>query len=272
MLAQITPALFSTLVWTVCLAASPQVFAALWAAAAGLAAARSTRCGLWWRFGGRPATELERDTLLQVLVPLACLRGRQQPSVWIATRLNGPVLAPDRRVLVVRTQFLAAVVSGRLCGDQACALVAHALGQQRVHSSVWVAVGEVYCWPGALVALLADGFIRRAGGVGLLSAAWRIRWLILAVAVVDNCLNRRWPALVGVVIIGTLSWTTGRLARRWNSTLLALGDERVIAEGCGPTFAAMIRSHSSAVGDLERVNHLTHSERSQMTALTGGSR
>jgi hypothetical protein len=120
--------------------------------------------------------------------------------------------------------------------------------------------------------LLADGFIRRAGGVGLLSAAWRIRWLILAVAVVDNCLNRRWPALVGVVIIGTLSWTTGRLARRWNSTLLALGDERVITEGFGPTFAAMIRSHSSAVGDLERVNHLTHSERSQMTALTGGSR
>lgn len=255
--AQITPALFSTLVWIVWLAASPQGFAAIWAAAAVVATARTTRLGLWWRFGARTATAFERDTMLRAIVPLVCLRGREQPSVWIATRLTRPdVVMPGTKILVVRAELLGAVVAGRLSEDQVCALVAHALGQQRVYSSVLVAVGELYCWPGALVAMIADGFSRRAGQVGLLSFAWRIRWLVLGVATVDNCLSERWPALIGVVIIATLSWSTGRFARRWSSILLDRGDERVIAEGFGPPLAGMIRSHSTAGGDLERANHL----------------
>lgn len=272
MAAQITPALFSTLVWIVWLAASPEVLAVLWPAAAALVAARSTRFGLWWRFGARPAARFERDTILRAVVALVWLRGREQPSVWVATRLNGSdVVVLDRRILVVRSGFVAAVAAGRLSDDQASALVAHAQGQQRVRSSVLLAFGEVYCWPGTLAGMLAGGFVgRRAGRVGLLSFAWRIRWLVLGVAIVDNCLNQRWPALVGVVIIGTLSWTTGRFAGRWDSALLALGDERVIAEGFGPTLAAMIRSHNTAGGNLERISRLTSGERSQRWSVVTG--
>lgn len=255
--AQITPALFSTLVWIVWLAASPQGFAAIWAAAAVVATAGTTRLGLWWRFGARTATAFERDTMLRVIVPLACLRGREQPSVWIATRLTRPdVVMPGTKILVVRSELLGAVVAGRLSEDEVCALFAHALGQQRVYSSVMVAVGELYCWPGALVAMLAEVFSRRAGQGSLLSFGWRIRWLLLGVATVDNSLSERWPALIGVVILGTLSWSTGRFARRWSSTLLDLGDERVLAEGFGPTLAGMVRSHNTPGGDLERVSHL----------------
>ena len=265
MAAQITPALFSTLVWIVWLAASPQVLAVLWAAAAALVAARSSRFGLWWRFGARPAARFERETMLRAIVPLVWLRGRNQPSVWVATRLNGSdVVMLDRRILVVRSGFVAAVAAGRLSDDQASALVAHAQGQQRVRSSVLLAAGEVYCWPGTLAAILAGGLVgRRTERMGLLSFAWRIRWLVLGVATVDNNLNQRWPALLGVLIISALSWTTGQFARRWSSTLLALGDERVIAEGFGPTLAGMIRSHHTAGGNLERVSRLTSGERYQ---------
>jgi len=256
-MAQVTPALFSTLVWIIWLACSPPLLTALWTAAAVLVVARTTRFGLWWRFGARPATGIERDTMLRAVVALACLRGREQPSVWVANRRGLPVvLVPGRRILVVQADFLASVATARVCDNHVCALTAHALGQLAVRSSAWVAVGEAYCWPAALVAILGAGFSRRTDQVRLLSFVWRVRWLVLGAALVDNFLNKRWPALSAVAVVGTLSWTSGQFLRLWCSTLVALGDERVIAEGLGPTLATMLRSRSSARGDLERISRL----------------
>jgi hypothetical protein len=71
--------------------------------------------------------------MLRAIVALVCLRGREQPSVWIATRLTGPdVVMPGTRILVVRSEVLGAVVAGRLCDEQVCAVVAQALGGQPV--------------------------------------------------------------------------------------------------------------------------------------------
>ena len=54
----------------------------------------------------------------------------------------------------------------------------------------------------------------------------------------------------------TLSGTTGYFRSRWATTLRTLGDERVRAEGLGPTLAAMIRATPCGIPDLERAASL----------------
>ena len=64
---------------------------------------------------------------------------------------------------------------------------------------------------------------------------------------VDSARNGRWAGFVGVLIIAILSWSTGRLNRRSDKTLINLGDQRLIAEGMGPTLADLIRRPPSPI-------------------------
>ena len=92
----------------------------------------------------------------------------------------------------------------------------------------------------------------------LLSVSWKIRWIVFAVAIIDNALASRWNALIAVTIIAILSGTTPAFRARWRTTLRGLGDERATADGFGPTLAAMIRT-GRRVPDLERAAALTPS-------------
>jgi hypothetical protein len=42
-----------------------------------------------------------------------------------------------------------------------------------------------------------------------LRISWNIRWPVFDIAIVDNSLNARWPAFIGVILAAALSWTTG---------------------------------------------------------------
>ena len=251
--AQITGLVFSSFVWLVVAGLS------IPAAAAGVAACvvwlvgRNTRPGLWWQFGARPATEFERDQVLATIVPISSLRGRHQPAIWIGSRIPGADASmPTPNDLVVSPALVQRIATGRLSDQQASALVCQALGQQPVHGSSLVAAMEAYCAPWGVVAIIVGAFCRAASRTPVLSASWKIRWLVFAVAMIDNAMSARWNALVAVTIIATLSGTTPFFRAQWTATLHTLGDERVRAEGFGPTLADMIRTTSCSVHDLER--------------------
>lgn len=251
--AQITGLVFSSMVWL--MVAGLSLTAAAIAVGIGVVwlLGRNTRAGLWWRFGARPATRFERDQVLAAIVPISSLRGRQQPSIWIARRLQvSDVSMPTKTDLVVSPGLVQRLATGRLGDHQVSALVCHALGQQPVTGSASVAAVDAYCAPWSIVAIIAGAFSRAANRTRLLSASWKIRWLVFAVAIIDNAHAGRWNALVAVAIIATLSGTTGHFRTRWTTTLRNLGDERVKTEGLGPTLAAMIRATPCGVPDLER--------------------
>jgi hypothetical protein len=251
--AQITGLMFSSFVWLVVAGLS------LPSAATGLAACvvwlvgRNTRAGLWWQFGARPATGFERDRVLAAIVPISSLRGRHQPAIWIGRRISGSdAIMPTPNDLVVSPAFVRRIATGRLGDHQVSALVCHALGRQPVHGSSLVAAVEAYCAPWGVVAIIVDALSRAASRTPVLSAAWKIRWLVFAVAIIDNATSARWNALVAVTIIATLSGTTPFFRARWTATLHTMGDERARAEGFGPSLAHMIRTTSCSVHDLER--------------------
>jgi len=90
----------------------------------------------------------------------------------------------------------------------------------------------------------------------MLGFSWKIRWIVFGVAIVDNYLNARWAALIGVILIAALSWSTGHFQKRWSRRLEDLGDQRAIAEGLGPDLADLIQRGDRSLAASERANRL----------------
>lgn len=255
--AQITGLMFSSMVWLIVAGLSLTAAATAVAVEVVWLLGHNTRAGLWWRFGALPATPFERDQVLAAIVPISSLRGRHQPTIWIGHRIpDADVTMPTEKDLVVSPALVQRIATRQLADQQVSALVCHALGQRPVTSSALVAAFDSYCAPWGIVTLTVGAFSRAANRTPLLAASWRIRWLVFSVAIIDNAHAGRWNGLVAVSIIATLSGTTGYFRSRWATTLRTLGDERVRAEGLGPTLAAMIRATPCGIPDLERAASL----------------
>lgn len=264
--AQITGLIFSSMIWLIVAGLSAAAAAcALGVGVLGLGV-RNTRAGLWWRFGARPAGVLERERVQAAIVPVASLRGRHQPRIWIGTR-TAPAVAvmPTTTDLVVSPSLVRRIVAGELSDEQASALASHALGQRPVWGSRLVSAMDAYCLPWRLIEVITTTFGATAGRSGLMATSWKIRWLVFGVAIIDNIHAARWGALVVVVIVAVLSGTTPVLRRRWHATVRDLGDRQVIAEGFGPVLATMIRASTKSMPALVRANRL---DRPQANAAT----
>lgn len=236
--AQISGALFSSLVWIVVWGLSLQALVGILLVGVAAVAARNTRPMLWWRFGATPANDFQRDAMLAAIVPIASLRGRHQPSVWIGRRLGGDhVVMPTRAVLVVTPKVLRQVVGGQLTDRQTSAMVSQALGQSEVYDSTLVSAADAYCLPWRIVQVFTGVASQVAGRTPLMGFSWRIHWIVFGLAAIDAYRNARWAALVGLSLIAILSWTTGHFERQWARGLQDLGDQRAIVEGLGPELA-----------------------------------
>lgn len=240
--AQISPLLFSSYVWLILAGLAPLIAAALIAAGALLVAARSTLFGLWWRFGVSELPGPERHRVLAAVVPIGSLRGRRQPArLWEGRRMPaGFVLLPTDKDLVISRQVRAWVVNGAYTDEQISAVVAYGVGQQGVTRSRIVVIGEAFTLPWYLLAITATPVIARLRRTPPARFAWKVRWVIFAVALWLSASEGRWVGFWGVGVIATLSWSTGFLNRRWLRRLERLGDQRVIRQGLGPVLAAML--------------------------------
>ena len=205
-MAQITGVLFSSLVWIVVWGLSLPALVSVLAIGVAAVAARNTRPLLWWRFGATPANDFQRGAMLTAIVPIASLRGRNQPAIWISRRLGGgPVVMPSYTILVVSTEFLRRVVTGQLTDRQASAIVIQALGGSQVHNSTLVNAMEAYCLPWRFVQILTGVVSGAAARNPAFGFSWKIRWIVFGLAALDAYRNARWAALVGVVLIAILS-------------------------------------------------------------------
>lgn len=255
--AQITGVLFSSLVWIVVRGLSMPALVGVLLVGVAAVPARNTRPMLWWRFGARPANNFERDAMLAAIVPIASLRGRHQPSVWIGSRLGGAhVVMPACDLVVVTPVLLCQVVSGQLTDRQTSAIVAQALGHSQVYDSTLVNAADAYCLPWRIVQIFINVANQTAGRIPLIGFSWKIRWIVFGLAAFDAYRNARWAALVGVILIAILSWATGHFETKWVRKLQNLGDERAISEGLGPDLADLIQQRDRCLAAIERADRL----------------
>lgn len=257
--AQITGALFSSLVWIVVWGLSLSALVVMLAVGIALVIGRNSRALLWWRLGARPANDFERDTVLTAIVPIVSLRGRRQPSIWIGRRIGrGDVVMPSSTVLVVRPEFFRRVAGGQLTDRQASAVVSHALGQHLANNSVLVNAVDLYCLPWRVARLFISAASHVAGRIPIVDFAWKMRWVVFTAAAVDAYRSQRWAGLSGVLIIAVLSWSTGHFQNRWAQLLQDLGDQRAIAEHLGKDLAHLVRLHDQSLAGSERAVKLSH--------------
>lgn len=255
--AQITGIVFSSLVWIVVAGLSIPALAVILAVGIVAVAGRNTRPMLWWRFGAMLANNFQRDTVFAAIVPIASLRGRNQPTVWIGQRMvGGQVVMPSSTVLVTCPEFVRQIANGQLTDRQASAVISQALGHSQVHASTWVNAVDAYCLPWRFVQILTGAVGQIAARSPMLGFSWKIRWIVFGVAIVDNYLNARWAAFVGVIAIAVLSWSTGHFQKRWSRRLENLSDQRAIAEGLGPDLADLIQRGDRSPAASERAERL----------------
>lgn len=233
-LAQITGVIFSSLVWIVLSAVASQVVAVGLLAGVVFVAVHRTRPVLWLTFGARPAPTADRHIVLRAIVPVASLRGRNQPKVFVANgrRANGwTVWMPGRRTLLVSESLIARMRSDEISDLEVSVLVAHALGQVPVRGSRTVLAVELCCLPWAIVEVVAAQIMPCLSRTPLMSLSWEMRPVVLGLGLSDAVQHARWEAAIPLVVLTVLTYTTGPLELAWGRRLGELGDRRVAAEG-----------------------------------------
>lgn len=268
--AQIAGMVFGTLVWIVVWGLSLPALMLAIAVGAAAVTGRNTRAMLWWRYGARPANDFQRDVILAAIIPIASLCGRRQPTIWIGRRLAASHAAmPTQANLVVAPEFVRRVANGQLTNRQASAIISQALGHAKVHDSTLVNAIDAYCVPWCIVQVFTGAASQIATRSPILGFSWKIRWIVFGAAVVDSFRNARWAALVGVLVLAVLTWSTGYFEKRRVRTLGALGDQRSICEGLGPDLADLIQRSDRSLAASERADRL---HRGTGGRTTGASR
>jgi len=219
-------------VWILVLASAPAwAFGALLAGVVFVLAFR-TRPLLWLAFGARPAAPADRDAVLRAIVPVASLRGRNQPRVFVATgrRAAGwDATATDSRTLLVSEATLSQIAAGTISDLEVSARVARTFGQLPALGSRVVLAVDLYSLPWAIVSRMSSVLAR----VPLMSFAWRMRIVMFPLGLLDAVQHDRWEAAIPLAVLTVLSYTTRPLNRAWRRRLAELGERRVEDEGLG---------------------------------------
>lgn len=214
---RMTACAVSAVIWLIAACLAPPMTIGLLAAAivtiAGWRSVLVVRC----RYAARRATSDEAAIVLRALVPVAGLRGRNQPSLYVSDRLGCDVRAVGERTVAVSRRLLSWIRDGRIADLVVCELVVRALAWAPMQRSRLVVAVRVFCSPWtalATVARPANGLARR-----LLPLVW----LFAAMAVCDLYWRSEWVAIVPLVLVVVATVTTPRFDRVGNTPT---GDRR----------------------------------------------
>ncbi|MCO5303791.1 MAG: hypothetical protein M9923_11375 [Phycicoccus sp.] len=191
----------------------------------------------------RPARAEELALLAGVLTVL-CRAQLGPPVIRLRVRPGEHAIAAGgfgRRSVVVSGGLLDAVEGGRLPQDQAAAVIAHAGALVR---GGWVrndpAIG-FWSLPWQLIAAVAQVVASVGRRLPLTSVAWRLRGIVLSIAVVQAVQLHQVRLAATIAGIGVVSYAMPVLEWRWRLLLLASGDVAVRESGLASPLADFLR-------------------------------
>lgn len=236
--ASLVPTVVSTLVWVVVVGLVPWVGWLVVVACGGYALAWRRPGVLRLVWGLRDASVEERALLLRALVPIASLRGRRQPRVWITRRPDVLAAMPTEHDLVIGRRLLAALVAGRLADEHvAAAVAATGLGQAEARPRrLWAAV-EVFCLPATLLGVL----LRPLGRLLLQLPVKGLTGVVLGIALVQSAAVGQWGTALGVAAVAAAAWVGPRWSRAAALAVQRVGDVTVAEHGLGEAWLQVQR-------------------------------
>ena len=211
-------------------AAGATVVLAALVAAAGHGASEGPAAAMV--LGARQLRPFERDELAAVLTQL-CSVGLGPPLVELRVkrcRVIGAIGA-GRRTVVVSTGLIEAVVLGDLPSRQAAALVAHSAVMVReglTRADLLIGFASA---PWRVTRAAVRGVSSWGRRLPFTRAAWRLRIVVVAVALVQAVQVGQVGLAVTIAAIGVFSYALPVWERRWQCLLVRAGDEGVARAG-----------------------------------------
>lgn len=230
--AQITGIAVSCMVWLVLSALAPNLVALGGLAGAVVVAAWPTRLALRLRYGGRPVTANDRETVLRAVAPIRSMRGRREPEAWVSRRRSVGLIVGQHE-LVVSEKLLNGLRTRRVSDLQFATLTARAVGVAAVNRSRLVAAVELFCLPWSLVQRLGRHLLQPMSPRRFLTSRIQrcVAGLVLVVAAIDLYQTALRVSLVMVVLVGVAAVTTGRFNRAWAVRLAQMAEAEVRRSG-----------------------------------------
>lgn len=248
----------------------------------GLVAMAALSCGLGEDFAiralfrGRRLTPAE-ERLLAPAVTLLCQRGLGPPVTRLRVRDSVHPISSGgvgHRSVIVSGGLIAAVRDGQLPSDQAAAVIAHAAGTVRAGVVRCDAALEFWTLPWQLVRTVGVGVARWFARIPLAGLAWRLRFIVCGIALVQGFIDGRPASIaagVGAGLVVALSYLTPRLAALWAAAVSEVGDLEVDRAGLGEPLAAYLRRCSRSPETMERIHRLSGAEPAPRPSLAAVS-
>ena len=207
----------------------------------------------------RVLSEAEAAALAPVIA-LLCQRGLGPPAVEFYAR-DGKVGisagAAGRRSVVVSAGLVQAVQQGHLPADQAAGVIAAAVGRIRLGQTRFDVAVEFWTIPWQLVRAVALAIAKTIGLIPLTRFAWRIRFVVAAVAVAQAVADGRIASGLVVAVFIALTYLAPRWQRQWDLGSQDDSDRFVAEHGFGDALVRFLRRCPPAPRTLERVHRLT---------------
>ena len=206
----------------------------------------------------RPANSLELGCLAGVLTLLGRV-GLGPPVVRLRVRAGEKAIAAGgfgRHTVVISTGLVEAVEDGRLPQEQAAAVIAHAAGLVRGGLVDQDPILAFWTLPWQLLRVVCQVVASAGRRVPLTSLAWRLRGVVIGVAVVQGLQQRQPWLAVTIGCIGAVSYAMPVWERRWQTLLTDRGDQAVDAAGLGPALGLFLRRCPRTVSVRWRLQRL----------------
>lgn len=208
-------------IWLIVACLAPAVMVGLLAVAIMTVACWRSALVLRCRYGVRRASSDEAAIVLRALVPVAGLRGRNQPAIYVSNRVGCEVRAVDERAVVVSRRLVDWIRDGRIADLAVCELAVRSLALAPMQRSRLVAAVRLFCSPWTALAAVA----RPASG--LARRLQPLVWVFAAMAVCDLYRRGEWIATVPLLLVVVATVMTPRFDRAWAARRQAIADAAV---------------------------------------------
>ena len=193
-------------------------------------------------------------------IALLCQRGLGPPGVKFYARdgeagiAAGPV---GRRSVVVSAGLLRAAQLSQLPADQAAGVIATAVGRIRLGQTRFDVAVEFWTLPWQVLCAVCKAIAATVGLLPLAQLAWRIRFVVTSVAVVQSFTEGRSASGVVVAAFSALTYLTPRWQREWNTHSQEDSDSFVADHELGDALGRFLRRCPPEPRMLERIHLLS---------------
>ena len=207
----------------------------------------------------RVLSEAEAAALAPALALLS-QRGLGPPAIKFYARdgevgiAAGPV---GRRSVVVSAGLLRATQIGHLPADQAAGVIAAAIGRIRLGQTRFDVAVEFWTIPWQLLRAVCMAIARTFALLPLTQLAWRIRFVVTSVAVVQSFTEGRTASAVIVAVFIALTYVTPRWQRHWELRSQNEADRFVADHELGDALGGFLRRCPPDPRTLERIHLLS---------------